>query len=95
MTKTFQMTDDQVDQLIVDELKDAWERNLELNRDEGGCYMDPDWNLIEALETVIGYFMPLSEFDRWQQTAALRKLTVTSELMGGYDVDKGKPKQAR
>lgn len=84
-TKTFQMTWDQVDAVVIEELKDAHERNLTLDRDEGGVYLDPDWELLNAIEKVLEYFMPHSEFEHWRREAALDKLTVTSQLMGGYD----------
>lgn len=85
LTHTFEMTWEQVDAIVVAELKDAHARNLELDRDEGGQLLDPDWELLDALETVLAYFMPTSEYDVWKRNAAMQKLTVTSELMGGYD----------
>ena len=84
-TKTIEMTWEQIDAIVINELKDAHERNLYLDRDEGGNLIDPDWALLEALEKVLGYFMPYDEYQVWKRNAALQKLTVTSELMGGYD----------
>ena len=84
-TKTFELTWDQVDSIVIDELQDVHERLLSLDRDEGGCYLDPDWELVEAIETVLGYFMSSSEFPEWERNADHRKLAVTTELMGSYD----------
>lgn len=85
LTHQFKMTWDQVDAIMITELKDAHARNLTLERDEGGQLIDPDWELLTALDTVLAYFMPAREYDVWKRNAALQKLTVTSELMGGYD----------
>lgn len=84
-TRYFTMTDDQIDNLIIEELRDAHERNLTLDKDEGGSYMDPDWELLKALETVLEYYTPRVDHEVWARNAALKKLTLTSELMGGYD----------
>lgn len=86
-TKTFEMTWEQVDALIVEELQDAYETCLNVDKDEGGFYLDPDWKLLEAIERVLEYYLSKTEFDKWMQKAALRKLTLISELMGGYKVD--------
>lgn len=92
--KMIRMTWDQVDNIVVEELQSAYNNNLRLDTDEGGTYRGPDWQLLSALETVLAYFMPKSEYDVWARNAAMQKLTVMTELMGGYDVDKSEPQSA-
>jgi hypothetical protein len=87
LTKSFEMTWDQIDAIVVGELKDSYERSLTLEKDESGQYIDPDWELLDALEKVLAHFMPMSEYEVWKRNAALQKLTLTSELMGGYSTD--------
>lgn len=78
-TKTFEMTLEQVDALVVGELQDAYERNLKLDTNEGGDYLEPDWELLDSLEKVLAYFMCKSDFDKWMQQAAPRKLALINE----------------
>lgn len=85
-TKTFTLTYEQVDRIIIEELKDTYDRWLKLDRDEHYVLMEPEWETLEAIDTVLGLFMPINEYERWKREAALKKLTVTSELMGGYDL---------
>jgi hypothetical protein len=81
-----EMTFDQIDAIVIDELKEAYELNLQIDRDEGGQALEPDWELLASIEKVLSYFMPVAEYERWHREAALKKLTTTSELMGGYEV---------
>lgn len=85
-TKTFTLTYEQVDRIIIEELQDTYNRWLKLDRDENYVLMEPEWETLEAIDTVLGLFMPINEYEQWKRETALKKLTVTSELMGGYDI---------
>ena len=74
-----------IDQIVVDELKDALERNLVLDRDEGGCYLEPDYELITSLKVVLRYFMPRSEHEPYLRDIALTEMVMSGQFMGLYD----------
>lgn len=82
---TIKLTWDQIDAIVIEELKLAIDLNLILDKDEGGAYIDPDWTLIEALEKALEYYMPHSEFDVYKRNLALQKVAVITELFGGYN----------
>lgn len=85
-TKTFTLTYEQVDRIIIEELQDTYDRWLNLEKDGEGILMEPEWETLEAIDTVLSLFMPIAEYQRWSREAALKKLTLTSELLGGYDL---------
>ncbi len=85
MNKTIEIPYEMVDQIVVDELKDALLRNIELDRDEGGQFMEPDRELIESLKTVIMYFAPKSEYEPFLREVALTQMVRESQLLGLYD----------
>ena len=67
--RTFVLTDDQVDEIVVEELKLAYELNCKPNKvDCSDDYIDPDYKLLASLEYVLQYFMVPSEFKAWKQT---------------------------
>lgn len=76
---------DRNDALVVKELMYAHELNLRLDNDEGGCYIEPDWKLLEALEQVLAYYMVYNEYQKWHQEVTLQKLTLMGQLNGEYD----------
>ena len=82
---TFDMTWEQVDHIIVNELKDMVQSQFRLDTDAEGNYLEPDWNLIDSLMRVLQHTMVRGEFEQFNKEIALQKLTVMTELMGGYD----------
>lgn len=85
MNKTIEIPYEMIDQIVVDELKDALMRNLAPDRDEGGQLMELDRELIEALKVVIMYFAPKSEYEPFLREVALTQMVRESELLGLYD----------
>lgn len=79
--KTFTMSDDQVDQIIIDELKGALDRNLRIDRDEGGFAIEPDHELIESIKNVLRYFMVPSEIEAYMELVAGRQQDLDIELL--------------
>lgn len=82
---TFEMTWDQVDAVVIKELQGAYERECYPGRDEGGQDVEPDFHLLNSIETVLAYFMPKSEYRAWlkasrpgyERTGAVGNDTVT------------------
>jgi hypothetical protein len=56
--KMITLTDDQLDAIVIAELKDALELNIRYDTDEGGYRIDPDRDLVNALKVVLAYYMP-------------------------------------
>lgn len=68
--------------VIVQELTDAIMLNLDLAilRDEGGVYLDPDWDLIDALQLVCEYYLPFDELKNFNEKINQLKLDVKAKL---------------
>lgn len=82
--RTFTMTDEQVDALIIEELQDALQRNMVLERDEGGFPLDPDRRLIESLLVVLAYYMPHYDYEAYRKQIALERLSIEDQLLESY-----------
>ena len=56
MKKTFEFNTEQIDDIIVEDLKEAYKTNLE----------DPAFpEILDALEVVLSYYMKPSEYTEW------------------------------
>ena len=67
MKHSFEMTWDQVDAIVIEELQEAYRMNSLVNYDEGGVDLGPDEQLLEALKLVLQYFMPSAEYEVWEK----------------------------
>lgn len=67
MKYTFEMEDEQVNAIIIKELQEAHRINVVMYRDEGGVPIEPDFDLLKALEMVLEYYMVPSEFKQWME----------------------------
>ena len=64
--KTITLQVEDVDQVIVDELKDAYQRNNQFDRvDCSDTVLEPDYELLKAIQTVLEYYMTAEEIERW------------------------------
>jgi len=64
---TLALTNDQIDSIVVDELKAAYDRERGPSRDGGG--VGPDWDVLDAIEAVLRYYMSPSEFNVWLKSS--------------------------
>ena len=56
------------DQVIVDELKDAYLRNNKFDRvDCSDTVLEPDYELLKAIQTVLEYYMSADEIKVWNE----------------------------
>ena len=65
-TITLQIRDEDVYQVIVDELKDVYQRNNQFDRVD--CYdtvLEPEYELLKAIQTVLAYYMTVEELELW------------------------------
>ena len=64
--KTITLQVEDVDQVIVDELKDAYLRNNKFDRvDCSDTVLEPDYELLKAIQTVLEYYMTAEEIELW------------------------------
>ena len=72
--KTITIQVEDVDQVIVDELKDAYQRNNKFDRvDCSDTVLEPDYELLKAIQTVLEYYMLRSEWLEWMQMNPMEK----------------------
>ena len=72
--KTITLQVEDVDQVIVDELKDAYQRNNKFDRvDCSDTVLEPDYELLKAIQTVLEYYMLRSEWLEWMQMNPMEK----------------------
>ena len=64
--KTITLQVEDVDQVIVDELKDAYHSNSKFDRiDCSDDVIEPDYKLLKAIQTVLEYYMTAEELELW------------------------------
>jgi hypothetical protein len=72
--KTITLQVEDCDQVIVDELKDAYQRNNKFDRvDCSDDVIEPDYKLLKAIQTVLEYYMLRSEWLEWMQMNPMEK----------------------
>ena len=72
--KTITLQVEDVDQVIVDELKDAYHSNNRFDRiDCSDTVLEPDYELLKAIQTVLEYYMLRSEWLEWMQMNPMEK----------------------
>jgi len=65
-TITLKIRDEDVYQVIVDELKDAYLINNKFDRvDCSDTVLEPDYELLKAIQTVLEYYMTAEEIELW------------------------------
>jgi len=57
--KTITLQVEDVYQVIVDELKDVYQRNC------SDTVIEPEYELLKAIQTVLAYYMTAEEFELW------------------------------
>jgi len=72
--KTITLQVEDVDQVIVDELKDAYQRNNQFDRvDCSDTVLEPDYELLKAIQTVLAYYMTHDDYEEWMETNPMVK----------------------
>lgn len=60
---------DQVDDIIVNELKNAYSLEMIPNKiDCSDDVIDPDFQLLDAIEKVLAYYLSSSDFLKWKNS---------------------------
>ena len=64
--KTITLQVEDVDQIVVNELKDAYLRNNKFDRvDCSDTVLEPDYELLKAIQTVLAYYMVHEDYEEW------------------------------
>jgi hypothetical protein len=64
--KTITLQVEDVDQVVIDELKDAYHSNNKFDRiDCSDDVIEPDYKLLNAIQTVLAYYMTAEELELW------------------------------
>ena len=60
------MASDWIDTVVISELKHVYESNRRpIKIDNSDDYIDPDWDFLTAVETVLKYYMTDSKYYEW------------------------------
>jgi len=81
------LTESQIDTIVVDDLKQSLEMQFDLDTDEGGEYLEPDYELINALKTVLKYYMPCNEVKVFLEKMSRKESAVQTMLSEGKMTD--------
>jgi hypothetical protein len=64
--KTITLRVEDCDQVIIDELKDAYNMNNGFDKVEcSNDVLEPDYELLKAILTVLAYYMPQQDYEEW------------------------------
>ena len=68
MMKTITLQVEDVDQIIINDLKDAYLSNDRFDKvDCSDDVLDPDYELLQAIQTVLEYYMTGEEIKLWNE----------------------------
>ena len=60
------MATDWFDTIVISELKHVYKTNRMPNKiDNSNDYIDPDWDFLASVETVLKYYMTDDEYNEW------------------------------
>ena len=66
--KTITLRVEDCDQIVIDELKDAYRMNNRFDRvDCSNDVLEPDFELLKAIQTVLAYYMAHEDWSEWME----------------------------
>ena len=64
--KTITVKVEDCDNIVIDELIDSYHRNNQFDRiDCSNDVLEPDYELLKAILTVLAYYMPYEDYEEW------------------------------
>jgi hypothetical protein len=64
--KTITLRVEDCDEVVIDELKDAYHMNNRFDKvDCSNDVLEPDYELLKAILTVLAYYMPQEDYEEW------------------------------
>ena len=75
--KTVTLNVEEYDNIVVDELKDAYRMNNQFEKvDCSDEVIEPDYGLLKAIQTVLEYYMVYADWSEWMETNPMVKKDV-------------------
>ena len=72
--KTITLRVEDVDQVVIDDLEDAYYRNNQFDKvDCSDDVLEPDYELLKAIQTVLAYYMPHEDYEEWVKMNPMEK----------------------
>jgi hypothetical protein len=66
--KTITLIVEDCDQIVIDELKDSYHMCNQFDRvDCSDDVLEPDYELLKAIQTVLAYYMPHEDYKEWRK----------------------------
>jgi hypothetical protein len=64
--KTITLRVEDCDQVVIDDLMDSYHRNNRFDKvDCSNDVLEPDYELLKAIQTVLAYYMPREDYEEW------------------------------
>jgi len=64
--KTITLRVEDCDQVVIDDLMDSYHRNNRFDKvDCSNDVLEPDFELLKAILTVLAYYMPHEDYEEW------------------------------
>ena len=63
----YYLSDEECDRIIIDSLRDSYDRTNKLGYNESSKVFNPDYKLLDAIETLMRYYMCPTEFKAWNE----------------------------
>jgi hypothetical protein len=64
--KTITLRVEDCDQVVIDELKDAYRMNNRFDKvDCSDDVLEPDYELLKAIQTVLAYYLVHEDYEEW------------------------------
>jgi hypothetical protein len=64
--KTITLKVEDCDQIVIDDLKDSYHRNNQFDKvDCSNDVLEPDYELLKSILTVLAYYMPHEDYKEW------------------------------
>lgn len=64
--KTITLRVEDCDQVVIDDLMNSYRRNNQFDKvDCSNDVLEPDYDLLKAILTVLAYYMPHEDYEEW------------------------------
>jgi len=64
--KTITLRVEDCEQIVIDDLMDSYHRNNRFDKvDCSNDVLEPDYELLKAILTVLAYYMPQKDYEEW------------------------------
>ena len=66
--KTITLRVEDCDEVVIDELKDTYRMNNRFDKvDCSDDVLEPDYELLKAIQIVLAYYMPYADWSKWMK----------------------------